>query len=149
MTIAEFIRIVETYGSKSSRWPMSARDDCLAFLESSPKARTLTDQHEELEKLMNQIVAPVFPTLESRILRQSLPEQRKSNFDQLLEWLLPANSFSKQIWRPTMVACLPLFFGIIIGNYFSFGIDLESDDFTYWEDEFTMLSLSDYTESSL
>ena len=148
MTIEEFTRIVETYGSQSSRWPMSVRDDCLGFLANNAEAQDLANQHEELEKLMNQIAAPVFPELESRILSQSLPEQGRSTIDQLLEWLLPANSFGKQIWRPAMLACLPLFFGIIIGNYFSFGIDLESDGFAYWEDELTMISLNDYTENS-
>ena len=52
-----------------------------------------------------------------------------------------------------MAACLPLVFGILLGNYFTFGVFgeagvyLDGDEYEYWEDELTMLSLTDYSES--
>jgi hypothetical protein len=41
-----------------------------------------------------------------------------------------------------------LVFGIVLGNYFSFGIGIEDDGFQYWDDELAMLSLTDYTETN-
>ena len=147
MTIEEFKKLVETYGTESGQWPESIREECLSFLASNVEAQSLLTQHQELNELMNQIEVPEFPSLQSRVLNQALPEQDRSLFDQILDWLLPANNFGKQIWRPAMVACLPLVFGIVIGNFFSFGIGMENDGFSYWEDELTMLSLNDYSEN--
>jgi hypothetical protein len=39
-----------------------------------------------------------------------------------------------------------LAFGIVVANYFSFGVGIENDGFQYWGDELAMLSLTDYTE---
>ena len=148
MKIEEFTRIVETYGSESTRWPAELREEGTAFMASNPTARTLINQQRELDKLLNQLPVPDFPNLESRVMNQQLPARKASISDQILAWLLPENSFGKQIWRPTMLACLPLVFGIVIGNFFSFGVGLENDGFAYWDDELTMLSLSDYTENT-
>lgn len=148
MKIEEFTKIVETYGSESTRWPAELRDECTAFMANNPAARTLINRQWELDKLLNQITVPAFPELESRVLNQQLPPRKGSLTDQILAWMLPENGFGKQIWRPAMLACLPLVFGIVIGNFFSFGVDLENDGFAYWDDELTMLSLNDYTENS-
>ena len=50
-------------------------------------------------------------------------------------------------WRPALAACLPLVFGIVLGNYYSFGISSEVDEFDYWEDELAMIALTDISES--
>ena len=148
MKITEFTRIVETYGSEPTRWPTELREDCAAFMASNPTASSLINRQRQLEKLLDQVPVPDFPGLESRVLNQQLPPHRGTLADQILAWLLPENGFGKQIWRPAMLACLPLVFGIAIGNFFSFGVGLENDGFAYWDDELTMLSLNDYTENS-
>ncbi|NQV70372.1 MAG: hypothetical protein HQ498_10135 [Pseudohongiella sp.] len=148
MTIEEFTKIVESYGSEAARWPAEQREQCRTFMASNAAASTLLNQQRELESLLDQITVPEFPTLESRVLNQQLPKQEASVLDRALAWLLPKNSFSQQLWRPAMLACLPLVFGIVIGNFFSFGIALENDGFAYWDDELTMLSLNEYTENS-
>ena len=148
MNIEEFGKIVDSYGSESSAWPMELREECSSFVAASLTARTLIKQQRELEILLDQVAVPNFPELESRILNQRLPARKITLLEQLLAWLMPENSFGKQIWRPAMLACLPLVFGIVIGNFFSFGIGLENDGFAYWDDELTMLSLNDYTENS-
>lgn len=148
MKIEEFTRIVETYGSESTRWPAELREECIAYMASDPTARTLINRQWELEKLLDQMPVPAFSGLESRVLNQPLPAHKGSLVDQVLTWLLPENSFGKLIWRPAMLACLPLVFGMVIGNFFSFGVGLENDGFAYWDDELTMLSLNDYTENS-
>jgi len=46
-----------------------------------------------------------------------------------------------------MAACLPLVFGIVLGNFYSFGINSEIDELDYWDDELAFLALSDIPES--
>jgi len=52
----------------------------------------------------------------------------------------------KQVWCPAIAVSIPLVFGIVLGNYFSFGVGIEDDGFQYWGDELAMLSLTDYTQ---
>jgi len=147
MTLEEFTKIVEIYGSDTGAWPTGMRDDCKAFIADSSEARTLIKQQQELDRLMDQLAAPEFPDLEARVLNQTLPDRSGSAIDSLMDWLLPENNFGKMLWRPVMIACLPLVFGILLGNFFSFGVFIIADEYEYWEDELTMLSLTDYSES--
>ncbi len=109
----------------------------------------MTDISEQrrLEQQLDQITVPEFAGLQARILNQQLPPRNDPLLDKLLDWLIPAGGFTIQLWRPAMVACLPLVFGIVLGNYYSFGVGLQSSEVEYWEDELAMLSLSDYSES--
>ena len=147
MTLEEFSKIVDIYGSDAGEWPTGLRDDCLAFIADSSEARTLIKQQRDLNRLMDQIAVPEFSDLEAKVLNQQLPDRSGSPIDQLMDWLLPQNNFGIKLWRPAMVACLPLVFGILLGNFFSFGVFVEGDEYEYWEDELTMLSLTDYLES--
>ena len=147
MTIEEFSRIVYVYGAASNRWPTNLREECGEFLTHNATARILLKQQSELEKLLDQIEVPEFPELERRVLIQELPQNHGSVIDKLLDWLLPENDFGNQIWRPALIACLPLVFGILLGNYFSFGVFFEENGFEYWDDELYMLSLNDYSEN--
>lgn len=151
MTLDEFTEIIETHGSEPQRWPTQLRQICQDFLEGNDEAGKLVSQYRQLHAQLDRLQVPAFPELESRVLQQALPSQvnsRNSVFDRLLLWLLPDNPLGKQFWQPAMAACLPLVFGIILGNYFSFGVGLEVDELEYWEDELAMLSLNDYTENS-
>ena len=157
MTLEEFTNIVEIYGADARQWPAGLRDDCEAYIADSPEARTLIDQQRELDRLMDQLAVPAFPNLKEKVLHQELPDPARSLIDQLMNWLLPENNFRKQLWHQAMAACLPLVFGILLGNYFTFGVfgeaeayfggDGNGDEYEYWEDELTMLSLTDYSES--
>lgn len=146
ITIEEFTVIVESYGTEPARWPVAYRGECERLLAVNVEAQDLLKQQLELENLLGQIAVPDFPGLESRILRQSLPPQPVSIFDYILQWLLPSGELGRRIWRPALAACLPLAFGILIGNFSSIGFVFEDDSFEYWDDELYMLSLSDYTE---
>lgn len=145
MNIEEFTEIVESYGSESASWPEEIRQECIAFMANDPAARELINRQWQLDRLLDQRTVPVFPELESRVLNQQLPDRRGPLLDRVLAWMLPSE---KHFLRPVLLACLPLLFGIFIGNFFSFGVDLENDGFAYWDDELTMLSLNDYTENS-
>ena len=147
MTLEEFGKIIESYGSSSERWPVDMRKECENFIADNSEARELVNRQLELEMLMDQIAVPEFPGLEARVLDQQLPSRKLAPLDQFLEWLLPADKSGKQFWRPAMVACLPLIFGIIIGNFYNFGVGLQGESFEYWDDELYILSLNDYTEN--
>lgn len=147
MTLEEFTGIIDLYGAESARWPKALRAECESFITNNAAARKLLDQEWVVDDLMGQLEVPGFPGLESRVLNQPLPEPKGSIFEELANWLLPGESFGKQFWRPAIVACIPLAFGIVVANYFSFGVDIESDGFQYWGDELAMLLLTDYTET--
>ncbi|HJN95388.1 MAG: hypothetical protein CMQ15_07095 [Gammaproteobacteria bacterium] len=147
MTLEEFSTLVDVHGSNIENWPSALRKDSKTFLESSDRARALISEQRRLEQQLDQITVPEFAGLQARILNQQLPPRNDPLLDKLLDWLIPAGGFTIQLWRPAMVACLPLVFGIVLGNYYSFGVGLQSSEVEYWEDELAMLSLSDYSES--
>jgi len=148
MTLEEFTKIIDLHGSEPARWPKSLRAECESFVANNIEARTLLNQQWQLDEIMGQLEVPSFPSLETRVLNQPLPERNRSFFEEALSWLIPSKYSGKQVWRPALVACIPLAFGIVLGNYFSFGIGIEDDGFQYWDDELAMLSLTDYTETS-
>lgn len=146
MTIDQFTYIIETYGCEPANWPSDNREACKNLLRENIEARTLLARQEELDGLMNKLEVPAFPGLENKVLNQSLPPQAMSPADRFIDWLLPTENLRTQFWRPALAACLPLAFGIVIANFYSFGIGLEYDNPDYWADELTLLSLSDYSE---
>jgi len=148
MTLEEFTRIVDLHGSDSARWPKRLRGECESFVATNVEARMLFNQQWQVDESMAKLEVPDFPGLETRVLNQPLPERNRSFFEEVMSWLIPNENFGKQAWRPAMAACIPLVFGIVLGNYFSFGIGVEDDGFQYWIDELAMLSLTDYTETS-
>ena len=148
MTLDEFTRIIDLHGSESAHWPKSLRGECESFLANNVEARMLLNQQWQVDESMAKLEVPSFPGLETRVLNQLLPERNQNFFEEVLSWLIPNESFGKKIWRPAIAACIPLVFGIVLGNYFSFGIGIEDDGFQYWDDELAMLSLTDYTETN-
>lgn len=147
MTLQEFSDILDRSGADAQAWPIAERAACHSLLETSPEASRLLREHQQLAHALDQLQVPALPGLEARVLNQSLPPRNHSPVDRVLDWLLPANLFGPQLWRPAMVACLPLVFGILVGNYFSFGVVTENRGFQYWDDELYVLSLNDYTEN--
>ena len=146
MTLDEFTRIIDLYGTESEHWPRSQRAECESFLANNIEARALLNQQWQVDDLLAKLEQPNFPGLETRVLNQALPDRGRNPMDSIISWLIPGDSIGKQVWRPAIAACIPLVFGIVLGNYFSFGITAEDDDFQYWNDELAMLSLTDYTE---
>lgn len=147
MTLQKFSGILDRRGADAQAWPVVERAACHSLLETSPEARKLLREHQQLAQALDQLQVPALPGLEARVLNQSLPARTRSLLDHLLDWLLPGNLFGPRIWRPAMVACLPLVIGILVGNYFSFGVATENQGFEYWDDELYVLSLNDYTEN--
>ena len=148
MTLEEFTRIIDMHGSESAHWPKRLRAECEAFVANNIEARSLLNQQWSVDELMEQLEVPNFPGLETRVLNQTLPERNRSFLDPIVDWLLPQGGYGQHLWRPAVAACLPLVFGIVLANYFSFGVGIENDGFQYWGDELAMLSLTDFTETS-
>jgi len=146
-TLEEFTHILEVHGTNRENWPGELRQDMESFLASNEAAISLLEEHELLEQRLDKIVVPDFPNLEQRVLHQHLPPRTQSILALLLNWLIPVENFTASLWRPAMAACLPLVFGIVLGNFYSFGINSEIDELDYWDDELAFLALSDIPES--
>ena len=149
MTIEDFTRFIETYGADPNRWPIDSNKSIRSFLLDNASAKKVLAEYQELEQKMNSYGVPEFRGLEQKVLKQALPPQRNSLLVRLLNWTIPKEASNKRLWRPAIVACLPLMLGFILGNYYSFGIDIEIDEYDYWKDEFTFLALSDYSEGMI
>lgn len=147
MTIEDFKHTIESLGTDPERWPADSRAACEALLESSPEARVLLGEQIELDSLLQKLEAPTFLGLEARVLSQSLPPQHQSLADKLINWMIP-ESIGAQLWRPTLAACLPLVFGVLLGNFYSFGVTDQELALEYWDDELALLSFNSLTDFS-
>lgn len=104
---------------------------------------TKTDIDTLLSQASQRNVEPDFyRRLEARVMQQTLPPQPRALIDQLVDWLLPKQ---RAAWRPLLAASCPLLFGIVLANFYHFGIPssttLESS-IESWDDELMMLSFS-------
>lgn len=109
----------------------------------------------EVESNMeNTVESADYKRIEARVLNQALPPQITlpprevhaasvgfmRGIDALIDWLSPP----QQLWRPIFAAACPLVLGIVIGNYFHFGLTPTSEpSFESWDDELVMLSFLD------
>lgn len=149
MTREQLSHLIAIHGGELANWPQQSRQQALRLLDSDTSARAMLEQQQAVEALLNQLPLPEFSGLEAKILNQTLPPRQPSLLERFLSWLLPDQGLTLQWWRPAVAACLPLVFGVLVGNYFSFGVVVEDDGFQYWEDELSMLSLTDSAVSQL
>jgi len=144
MTPERFAQLVETHGSQPARWPEQERQAAEAWQRDNPAAQTLCREYAHLESLLDALPTPVLPGLEQRVLQRAASLASDSLLDQAMDWLLPrGDRLLAWIWRPALVACLPLVCGIYMANFFSFGI---SGPEVAWEEELALLALNDYAE---
>jgi len=142
-----FIDLLEAKGCAREDWPEQELVQIENLLGSDPLACEALRQHEELEQLLQDLPCPDMSHLRLKVAQQSLPEREVSLIEAALNWLFP-NSGSSLVWRPALLACLPLVFGMAMGNYFNFGISSDSllED---WDDELAMISLADYSQNQI
>lgn len=145
MNRQDFIRLIEEQGSDPKNWPAGLRKQIDLLLAKDPQAAGALAEYQELNSLLLNIPAPDFSQLTSQIANQELPEQDVSALDALMNWLFPAAG-PGLVWRPALLACLPLVFGVVMSNYFTFGVGTDQLQ-QNWIDELAMLSLSDYSEN--
>ncbi len=144
MTLEDFKQTIESLVTDPAHWPIDTRVQCEMLLESNSDARLLLNEQCELDLLLQKIEAPVFLGLETRILNQNLPPRQQSVIDNIVDWLVPAQ-LGTQLWRPAIAACLPLVFGVLVGNFFSFGVSEQELALEYWDDELALLSFNDFS----
>ena len=144
MTPERFAQLVEIHGSRPERWPADERMAAEAFRLADHQAQALGDEYARLESLLDALPVPAMPGLEQRVLQRAANLTRDSLLDRALDWLVPhSDRLLAWIWRPALVACLPLICGIFMANFFSFGIPGQE---LAWEEELSLLALNDYAE---
>lgn len=148
MTLDEFTHLIEVYGTNSSNWPTALHKDLTLFLSSNESASAVLADYQQLEQGLEELSVPDFPNLEKRVLNQTLPPRQHSVIDSFLSWLFPTENLGPNLWRPAMAACLPLVFGIVLGNFYSFGISPTVDEYDYWDDELSLLAIADIAETA-
>lgn len=145
ITPERFATIIEVYGSQPERWPAEERAEAAAFLAQDHRAQALVAEYQSLDAWLDQYQVAALPTLEAHVLSQARNVSTGNAFDRLMDWLLPRSGrVLAWVWRPAMVACLPLVCGIYLADYFSFGIESTQNS---WEEELYLLSLNDYAET--
>jgi len=148
MKIEELTRIFENYGASPEGWPANKKIQIEELLRNEQKAKILKQEFYDLEKSLNQVYVPDFAELEQHILKQDLPQRNIDFFDKLLAWLLPTGRGYENLWKPAIAVCLPIMFGIILGNYYTFGVNIILDEDEFWEDQLIMLALYDHSEEA-
>ena len=143
MNIKQLTLIFEVYGSKPEGWPVDKVKEIYDLLETNSDAISLKKEFDEMDQTLNELYLPDFDRLTQQILDRQLPQRNSNLATNLLNWIWPAHPSIWFFWRPISAASLPLLFGIILGNYFSFGINYESSDSEYWAEELTILALID------
>lgn len=148
LTRQQFLDLLDSNGSNAANWPSRLQQSIDKLLTEDAVARDALTQAQELDKLLGKLPAPEFPGLALRIGKQPLPERKPDLGDRLLNWLLPGQGL-RFAWRPALAACLPLLFGIVVGNYFQLGVEADYTLSNNWDDELTMLSLTDYSQNQV
>lgn len=148
MNLDLFQHLLETHGTDFQRWP-DGEQNLEAFIASTPAAEAMLKQALLLDEMLADIARntefPDLAGLQQKILVRELPRQPTSLVQQLLDWISPRQEQLLQtFWRPALLACLPLVFGLYLGTQFSFGIEEIPND---WEEELMLLSLNDYAET--
>jgi hypothetical protein len=121
MNLERFTLIVESYGADSQQWPGDERVEALEFSRTSTDAMSLLDQAAELDQHLALFELPNSELSVQRIemgilsaLKQGTLEQ--GTLERLLDWVLPDfDDLAHTLWRPTLVACMPLLLGVAIG----------------------------------
>jgi len=154
MALKELTQTLEIHGTNPVKWPANSREQIEELLNNDERAMALKKEFDDLEKSLDQLHIPDFAELKQYVRHLDLPPRRVDLFEKFLTWLLPTawllptERNYKNLWRPAVAACLPLMFGIILGNYYTFGINISIDENEFWEDQLLMLALSDHPEET-
>jgi hypothetical protein len=149
MNLERFTLIVESYGADSQQWPGDERVEALEFSRTSSDAMSLLDQAAELDQHLALFELPNSELSVQRIemgilsaLKQGTLKQgrlKQGTLERLLDWVLPDfDDLAHTLWRPALVACVPLLFGIAIG------LTLTNNTYELsWDEELSLLAFTD------
>ena len=152
MNLERFTLIVESYGADSQQWPGDERVEALEFSRTSSDAMSLLDQAAELDQHLALFELPnselsvqriemgILSALKQGTLKQGRLKQER--LERLLDWVLPDfDDLAHTLWRPALVACVPLLFGVAI----AIGLMLTNNTYELSSDE--ELSLLAFTDT--
>lgn len=129
MDIEAFERLLETYGTASSRWPAALRDRAIE-LQATDAGRQAVLRHRALDRGLDQYtVKPDLERLEQRIMQRV--RASRSPIERLIDWLLPDTGAPATLWRPALAATLPLVFGVVLGS----SLPIDSTEDTAWTEQ--------------
>jgi hypothetical protein len=116
MNLERFTLIVESYGADPQQWPADERAEALEFSRTSTDALSLLDKEAALDEHLALFELPDNKRSVQRIDRGILSALKPGPLEQLLHWILPdVDDLAHTLWRPTLAACMPLLFGVVIG----------------------------------
>jgi hypothetical protein len=81
MTLSEFQRLLNTWGSDLRRWPEGQREQAAALLRDSATARELSAEEQQLDRALDAQPLPIEKEQSARALRRVL----RSKLDRLPE----------------------------------------------------------------
>ena len=147
MDIREFTSLLETYGTLDANWPDPVREIAVVYRDANPEAAKLVDRYAPLDEALMRYEVPVSETrIRSNILsRINTRTSSKYLVDRITGWLLPDLTDIHAIWRPALIASLPLIIGVILGSTVSLGT---TDNTDTWDNEISLVALSDNSVSN-
>lgn len=145
MNIDTFDKLLASYGTVEANWPVDVRDAAREFLSVSAEARALVDRYAPLDTALDKYtVAPNTAKVREILLSRT---SRSNIIDRITAWLLPESANLHAIWRPALVASLPLILGIILGSTLSLGSTDNTTD--TWSNEISLVALSNNDTESV
>ncbi len=125
-----FTHYASTYGSEISQWPNEVKQVAVDALAVNPQWQSLLEAEVSLDQALDayQVSSSPLPDLEQAILNSTAA--KIDLIDRILAWLIPQNS----VFRPALVACVPLLVGVILGN------SLEIEDQYVLSEEIELIS---------
>lgn len=160
MNIQKFRKLLGAYGTNSEVWPSADKETALRFLDVDPEAKSVVAEFRRLDEILNADMVTESSTLKMNILKQiqssnitgsdsTSSDSTSSDTDtdliaRIWKWLAPQSNGTLVIWRPAMVACIPLLAGIYLGTM----MDTNNDEnLLEWEEDIYVMGLvSENTE---
>lgn len=141
----QFRKLLDTYGASETNWPAESRPGARALLERDEAASRLLREYRAFDDVLDRYQIDIdVGELTGRIMA-AVPgplrpgQTRKSLPDRILDWLMPADTSPRNLWRPAVAASLPLLLGVAIGSAINFD-DMDPTD--SWQDEIYLLALA-------
>ena len=115
MTADEFADLLDRYGTDIAEWPSPLRNEAVRYARVSEEGRRLLAKSIAFDAmLVDSTRVPVPFRLRTRILERIATNESPAWWS----WI------THSVWRPALLALLPLVFGVVIGDMTS---ELESD----------------------
>jgi hypothetical protein len=136
MKKAEFDHLLACYGADFGDWPGEQRGIAKRALESNPEWQARFLESRALDDALDEytLESPHLAALEQRILAETVHKQ--SILDRFIQWLIPGEALWRPaVWRPALVACLPIIVGV------SIGLNINIDEQYTLEEELSLTGL--------